>query len=255
MSNILCYWWNTKPNVGDALNPYILKHLTNKNIIRLNDLHNNDTHLFMIGSILNRINSNSIVWGTGAMYSNIKFNNIKPIIHAVRGPLTRKVLLNNNIDCPTIYGDPALLTSKFYKTNITKKYKIGLIPHYVDFNNKFILKYKHDNNIKILNIATTNIVEFINSMLECEIIISSSLHGLILADSFNLKSYWIKLSNLICGGDFKFIDYYNSIHRNITEPIIINNTTNIYDIINIKNDTTFDIDLELLYETRPKTYL
>lgn len=42
----------------------------------------------------------------------------------------------------------------------------------------------------------------------CKYIISSSLHGLICADSICIPNRWIKLSELL-GSDFKFHDYYS----------------------------------------------
>ena len=46
---------------------------------------------------------------------------------AVRGPLSRNYLLENGVDCPDVYGDPALLFPKYYKPHIYKKYKLGII--------------------------------------------------------------------------------------------------------------------------------
>ena len=46
--------------------------------------------------------------------------------------------------------------------------------------------------------------------MSCETIASSSLHGLIAADSFHIPNLWIKLSNRIIGNDFKYHDYYSS---------------------------------------------
>ncbi len=56
-------------------------------------------------------------------------------MRAVRGPLTRQFLMDMGIDCPKIYGDPALLLPKLFpefkkSENPTKEYII--IPHHSD---------------------------------------------------------------------------------------------------------------------------
>jgi pyruvyltransferase len=54
--------------------------------------------------------------------------------------------------------------------------------------------------------------------LECKIVLSSSLHGLVLADSFQIPNKRIVLSNNIIGGDFKFKDYYSGIDNEYRIP-------------------------------------
>ena len=53
-------------------------------------------------------------------------------------------------------------------------------------------------------------VEFIQQVSQCEMILSSSLHGLITADALKIPNRWIKLSDKIRGNDYKFADYYSA---------------------------------------------
>ena len=47
----------------------------------------------------------------------------------------------------------------------------------------------------------------------CERILSSSLHGLIIADSFSIPNRRIGFYNNLKGGDFKFEDYASALGR------------------------------------------
>ena len=63
--------------------------------------------------------------------------------------------------------------------------------------------------------------DVIDQICSCEIIASSSLHGLIVSDAYNIPNCWITLSGKISGGLFKFYDYFSSVNRKDSEPIKI----------------------------------
>jgi pyruvyltransferase len=50
--------------------------------------------------------------------------------------------------------------------------------------------------------------DYLCALLSCRIIVSSSLHGLIFAHAYGLPAIWIKLSDRLVGGEFKFHDHY-----------------------------------------------
>jgi hypothetical protein len=99
----------------------------------------------------------------------------------------------------------------FYNPSINKKYTLGFIPHYVDYHNVFNM-YKNDKNVHVINLLNSNIEDVINQILSCNYIISSSLHGLIVADAYNIPNMWIKYDNKIKGDDTKFHDYFESVN-------------------------------------------
>ena len=63
------------------------------------------------------------------------------------------------------------------------------------------------------------------------IILSSSLHGLILSDAYGIPNLWISVSNNIIGGDFKFLDYFSGVERHTNKPIKVEHNTRIEDLI------------------------
>ena len=97
----------------------------------------------VIGSIIDWMtNKDSIIWGSGVRNPDNPLPAIPHKVLAVRGPLTRKYLVSQGVECPEIYGDPALLLPKFYSPPIVdKKYSIGIILHKNDLGNSVIEEF------------------------------------------------------------------------------------------------------------------
>lgn len=235
-------WYNIDNNWGDKLNPVLIKLISGHDVV----YSKKAGHLkyIVVGSILHYADNNSIVWGSGLISPDHQPQG-KPSIKAVRGPLTRNRLISLGHDCPEVFGDPALLYPRYYKPNIKKEHKIGIIPHYKDKDNPWIKK----QNIKVIDIQG-EINKVVDEVCSCETIISSSLHGVILADAYGIPGYWIKLSDKLVGGNFKFKDYLISVCRK-TDPIIITDKTSIIDIQNQFYDYQINIDLNQLMESCP----
>lgn len=172
-------------------------------------------------------------------------------ILAVRGPKTREVLLERGIDCPEVYGDPALLLPKIYNPKIEKKYRLGIVPHYVDKNNKWLAKLDDHNEVLILNILEKNPYKFIDALLSCEKIASSSLHGIITSDAYGIPSIWLEFSKNIAGEGFKFQDYFLSVGRTDKNPLIVNEYTTLDNIYKSFYHYSLNIDLEKLLRAAP----
>lgn len=209
-------------NFGDDLAFHLLSGLTGKKVYAEPQLGvYGMTKLASIGSILGfAITRNTLVWGSGFISTEDKV--IKPQkICAVRGPLTMHKYLENGIYCPEIFGDPALLLPYIYSPKVTKKYKVGIIPHYVDYDLPFVKKFRecHPDILFIRMNNYTNWQEVINQILSCEKIASSSLHGLIVSDAYGIPNVRVVFSDSIVGGDFKYKDYYYGVGRDFFEPI------------------------------------
>ncbi len=235
--HILAYWSRGKTlatNWGDALNPWIIAQLSKKTVFHIKDVLNfgNTSVYVAIGSVLQSVNhKNLVVWGAGFMYENASLRVRPKKVLLVRGPLSRKIMIRSGVDCPPNYGDPALLMSTLYEPKNRKEYRLGIIPHHIDYQSKALQTIRGNDEIKIIDI-TSGIKKVVDESNKCEIIASSSLHGLILADSYSIPSVWLKLSNNVLGNDFKFYDYYSSIKYNSPKPILC------YDYIDVNKTTT-----------------
>ena len=218
-------------NLGDSMVPWLIEKVSGVNYQYSNPWQCSGLHMMSIGSILQLANPDSVVWGTGFISQESRWKKKPKLIYSSRGPLTRDKISELGMSCPKIYGDPALLTSRYIDSiHKPKAGQIGIIPHYVD--KRIANLFENNKNIKIIDIETSDIYNFISEILECEVVASSSLHGIIISESFGIPSTWIKLSDGIAGGEFKFQDHYRGTGRigikplnlpDITESNIIKN--------------------------------
>lgn len=210
-------------NFGDDLNFILLKELTGRPIFVVDamwPIFKKWTHYCFIGSIVEKTsNSHSVICGAGAMYGNRKITPPKEIL-SVRGPLTRKSMVSQGINCPEYYGDPALLLPLIYDKAVEKKYTYGIIPHFFDSSLPQINDFKKQvSDVLVINIQKyQNWHEVIDNIRSCKYILSSSLHGLIIADTYNIPNVWIELSHNVEGNGFKFQDYFISVGKNGIVP-------------------------------------
>lgn len=248
-------------NWGDDINYYFLKMMTGKRILLLPDTYIAKNLPFQnylcIGSTIMSFDMrNTIVWGTGLLNDKKGFRvKSKPKeIRAVRGPLTRQWLLEQGVECPAVYGDPALLLPLYYMPHRNKKYKLGIIPHYTDLTDETVKSISVLDGVKLIKISGyKNWLDFIDQINECDFIVSSSLHGIIVSEAYNVPSLWVKFksSNYIDGWDYKFHDFYCSLGKDI-EPYWVSKTTTYDDLLaKVSNWTKGEIDVKKLLDVCP----
>lgn len=106
----------------------------------------------------------------------------------------------NGYDCPEIYGDPAILMPLIYKPKNIRK------------NKDYVVISHHSVQIDegILSPITTDYKSFVDKILEAELIISSSLHGIILAEAYGVPAIMLDNAQV---PRFKYYDWYYSTER------------------------------------------
>lgn len=243
-------------NFGDALNYPFVEYLSRNKVILSKYLpkeivKSNKTYS-VIGSIIQMSHDDCIIWGAGFI-SNQNIRVPQPQkIWAVRGPLSRKVFLENNIECPEVYGDPALLMPFIYNPSIEKKYDIGFFPHYVDKKSEFIKYYENNGKTFLIDVEIGQDYKgIINQMLSCKCIVTSSLHGLILSHSYNIPVLWVKYSDKITGGRFKYDDYLLSVNKQNINPLFINKHFEINEYIKLMDIEKIGFNYRSLIEACP----
>jgi pyruvyltransferase len=219
---------NGKKNFGDWLSPVLCEAISGRKVVYAKP---NCCDLVSIGSILHRLKNHFWtrpvnVWGSGLIEEIPPFKT-RHKIHAVRGHLTAKAITNCK---PQAFGDPGLLCNILLPSSRSiKSNKVGLIPHYKDQQNSSIKELSKQPGIIIIDIFSDTL-DFIEQVNKCHYILSSSLHGLIVADALNIPNGWIKLSGKVRGNDFKFSDYYSIFGLSDLVPMNLTEKTNIIDI-------------------------
>ena len=214
-----------KENWGDDINYWFYKEIVNAEIISydlsLRTRYLNRPYYLGIGSLLTLFSiDNAIVWGSGVMSKEKKIIGTPLEVRAVRGPLSRQRLLDAGIDCPEIYGDPALLLPLYYTPKVEKKYKLGVVPHYTDMKSELLEIIKKWDGIHIIKVrGYESWLDVIDQINECELIASSSLHGLIVSEAYGIPNVWVKFSDHT-SDDIKFHDFFLSIN-NDRNPLIL----------------------------------
>lgn len=232
------------PNMGDLLNKLIIEELFGYNVSQHTyltgeisaigsglgqfTLHGNILAQY-IQKIVGLLYPNVTIWGTGFISyrdvdtpfyrKNIKFT-------AIRGELSKRraeKILRHEISVPL--GDAGILSSYLLKETVNKRFKVGIIAHFKEQDepifNTLLNNYSDSTFINVKQSPET----VIRQIAECECIISSSLHGLIIADSLNIPNIHIVVSNKLLGDGFKFDDYYSA--YGIEHPHINLNKENI----------------------------
>ena len=212
---IKLYWFRRKSpherNFGDELSAEIVGNISGRKVAWADIA---DCEMVAVGSILESVladkSTNKIcVWGAGLMFADneLSYDKIKYEFPLVRGKLTGERLSLES----EVYGDPGILASLLYKPSNNKR-KISIVPHYVDQDSPVIKSLAEDKEIKVINVFDRPEV-VVSEIASSELVISSSLHGVIVAHSFGIPAYWVELSNGVAGEGYKFRDYYSIFNR------------------------------------------
>ncbi len=253
-SNHLIVNWFHHKNFGDALSPVIAATLTGKKIVNVESIYNfRKMPIYsVVGSVIERGSRypQQVVLGSGCIEDSAMTGFSPASVAAVRGPLSRDKLMDSGCYCPEVYGDPALLCPFLYSPDLKKRYKLGIIAHYIDSDSDLLDLFSNRDEVTIIDIERP-IIEVIDRIAECEIIASSSLHGLIVADAYKIPTTWIKITDKVFGGEFKFNDYYQSLGRGSRKPLVISSATTLEEIISLASNEPIEIDLERLIQACP----
>ena len=235
----VCY--SIRKNFGNALNPILIEHIFGKKVAWADEY---SCETSGIGSGLRlffrkiqqidkqkRIENSfpSQIWSAG--FLSTPTNDVMPIkdfnISSVRGEMSKtflEKLYGKSLNITT--GDAGLLASELIGSVRIKRYRLGIIPHDRERHEKHFIDILNNNPKSVIIDVQNDPLCIIKTMSECECIISSSLHGLVVADSLGIPNCWIKLTNNLLGDGFKFHDYYSTFGIKVT-ALDVNNIIDI----------------------------
>lgn len=195
------YWWVGRKNFGDLLTPLLMARFADTEVAWAPAAKAN---IFAVGSILEAIpvGWKGIVAGSGRLFEDSPLHLEEATILGLRGPLSAK-----GIKGDFALGDPGLLADELVV--VDKEYNLGIVPHWSDTT----LQTRFGEYKPRIIRPEGDPLEVIREIGRCRKIVSSSLHGLILADAFQIpRRTELDGANFTKEGvDFKFRDYNESI--------------------------------------------
>ena len=244
-----------KRNWGDELNINLFEAISNGKVkvVRTSDKKSTDLNILAIGSTCSDLNWGSVIWGAGLISEDYRPLSHPIEVRAVRGPLTRKVLRAKGIDCPAVYGDPALLLPLFYQPASKRHHGVTVVPHYVDVDSEMVAKCREKEGFHVVDMRNYgDWRDVIDAIVNSDFVISSSLHGLVVAEAYGVPSLWVEFSDKILGNWFKYRDFYESIGKRGMKPVRIGGMQDFESLSEFKKQWQKGfIDLEPLLKSCP----
>lgn len=226
-------------NWGDRIGGWIAERLSGVSpqwVEVLDGEARSHPHLLTVGSILRFATSTSVVWGSGFIcaedalgataWRGGPYEAASPEVLAVRGPRSRARLAALGVEAPAIYGDPVMLMPRLYTAEREVQHPVGVICHYADANDDRLARLRADPRFHFIDIMQFDLLRTVRELLTCERIVSTSLHGLVLADAYRLPARWLRM--MVRPGDpnawarehwatFKFEDHLQAVGRGALE--------------------------------------
>lgn len=200
------WFWNGRPNFGDQLTIPVLEQEAAR--LGLEDKFRfvpsarpADALVVGAGSVLQRFPPMwaGHVCGTGSF--EVRHKLPRATFWGVRGPRTHQYL-----STPPPFFDLGLLLQSRKEEKKNKNKKVVLIPHYVDYE---FTKAAFGKRYTVLDICVEGaegVAQVAEELASADLVLSSSLHGLVASDALGVPSLRFTQNELV-GGDHKFRDY------------------------------------------------
>lgn len=191
-------------NFGDLIGPMLVRRIVSD--LGLNE-PSEHRRLVAVGSIMKLTQPGDVVWGAGVNGKSLGTGAAPDLdVRAVRGPLTRELLIGAGAAVPEVYGDPALLWARYwprqyYLGRAPRTRSLTVVPNYNDAGG-----FRGPAVVSPLGAPH----EVIREIAISEFVCGSSLHAIVLAESFGIPARLIRSE---FEPTFKYDDYYGGTGR------------------------------------------
>ena len=235
-------------NLGDALSPVMVALCTGLGIMRV-PFRSTVPRLAAVGTIGHGFAGGDVwFWGTCA---SLYRNPLAPAaekqryrtppgtrvhIAATRGPISEAILRGEGaLAAPGVYGDPVWLLPRFHRPAVPKRHELGVILHLSDLTDRsfdvhfnplhqrYVVPPDLAGAVRLISTVTPpdlpGLFARIDDILACRRIVSTSLHGLVFAESYGIPCLYFGVggapdglgivpARLETGIDLRILDLY-----------------------------------------------
>ncbi|MEM7527886.1 MAG: polysaccharide pyruvyl transferase family protein [Pseudomonadota bacterium] len=203
-------------NLGDALSAVVVAGISGLPVRHL-AAQGRRERLAAVGTIGHSLAGGHVhLWGTGLDQSlsptgkeggwsappDTRFS-----VHATRGPETAEALRREGIAAPEIFGDPVYLLPKLFPMDpADRQFDLGIVLHLSELDERtpaggpepafrrYSVPPSLAKSVRVINMyADASMPAFRSKIAEiasCRRILSTSLHGLVIADAYGIPSAW-----------------------------------------------------------------
>lgn len=118
----------------------------------------------------------------------------------------------------------------YQPTGTEKRSRVGVVPHYVDGGAPWVKAAATRDEVRVISVLSST-EAFVDQLVACDVIVSSSLHGIIAAEAYGVPALWVEFSEHVAGAGFKFHDYYAATRRDAPAPVRITLDTKVDDLV------------------------
>jgi hypothetical protein len=211
--------WTTEThpdaNLGDALSAVVVAAISRLPILR-SPFSAKRERLAAVGTIGHALHFGKVhLWGTGFDMQRDRTGGLvgysipddtELVVHAVRGRRTAAALREKGISVPEAYGDPVWFLPKIFRDPGVKTWDLGVIVHISELEapdaqalvKAAIARYRippeFAERVRIINTYTPATIDGLREKTEeivsCRRILSTSLHGLVIAEAYGIPCAW-----------------------------------------------------------------